>query len=81
MARILKLRAYRDVPLIRHYAIIESTTSGLSSHRRGPGEPGWISVSLAEQDIFPLPEIGIEIPVRTVYERVVFAEADAESIP
>jgi Uma2 family endonuclease len=68
--RIDKLREYRAVPSILRYVILESASVGLVVFERTDGGQDWIATALTENDILPMPEIGISIPVSELYEGV-----------
>jgi Uma2 family endonuclease len=77
--RITKVREYAAVPTIRRYVILESASVGLSvMAREGPDE-AWRTTVLTDDDILRLPEIGIEIPVREIYEDITFPDQDDAS--
>ncbi len=74
--RIIKLREYQAVASIRRYVILESRSVGLWVFERAEGAHAWTAESLVAGDALRMPEIGIEVPVDELYERVVF-QADA----
>jgi Uma2 family endonuclease len=75
--RIIKVREYAAVASIRRYVILESTTIGLTVlERQGPDEI-WRVTTLTADDVAHMPEIGIEIPVTSLYEGVSFSEETA----
>jgi Uma2 family endonuclease len=74
--RLLKLREYCAVPSILHYVIIESTTRGATSLRRGEDGSDWVAVALTEADTLAIPEIGVRIPVGDLYARVALDAAE-----
>ena len=67
--RIVKPQEYAAVPSIRRYVIVEQATIGLTVLGRERDEP-WHLRTLGSGDVLALPEIGIEIPVDTLYARV-----------
>jgi Uma2 family endonuclease len=74
--RIIKVREYAAVDSIRRYVIIETTGLGLTLFHRATADEPWFSETLAEaDDVLHMPEIGIEIPVGELYERVAFEDA------
>ena len=79
--RIVKVREYATVDTIRRYVIVESTFAGLTIHERGGAGQSWTSSPAAIEDILPLPEIGITIPVAELYEGVDFPASDTGAMP
>jgi Uma2 family endonuclease len=75
--RIVKLREYRSVATIRTYVIVEHNGVGLTVFSRGREGQDWTAKALTGEDLLPLPEIGIEIPVAELYQDVDFPEAEA----
>ncbi len=71
--RILKPDEYALVPSIKRYVIVEQAVVGLTVLWREHDEP-WRFQTLKSGDILALPEIGAEIPVDSLYERVNFDE-------
>jgi Uma2 family endonuclease len=72
--RVVKMREYAAVPSILHYVIVEFAYPGLQDFHRQDGADGWSATPLKEDDILPLPGIGIEIPVAEIYEGVEFED-------
>ena len=72
--QVLKLREYHAVPTIKRYVLIEQDGIAVTLHARQGDEP-WVTRALVQDDILPLPEIGIEIPVAELYDGVVFDDA------
>jgi Uma2 family endonuclease len=70
--RIVKLREYGAVPSIRRYVILEHASAALTLFARTDAGGPWLATPLTEEDILPLPEIGIEVPVVELYEGVAF---------
>lgn len=68
--RIVKLQEYAAVPSIRRYVILEYLTKGLLVLHRAQGDDPWTAQGLTGDDILPIPEVGIEIPVSEFYEDV-----------
>lgn len=68
--RIVKLREYAAVPSILRYVIVESAMMGLTVLSRGQGDANWTATALGEGDVLVMPEIGIELPVADIYERI-----------
>jgi Uma2 family endonuclease len=68
-----KLREYHAVPTIKRYVIIEQTGIAVTVHARQGGEP-WSTLTFGKGEVLDLPEIGILLPVDTLYEEVDFDE-------
>jgi Uma2 family endonuclease len=81
MDRIVKLREYAAVDSIRRYIIVESASAGLTVHERQAAGQRWTVTPATADDLLPLPEIGIEIPVAELYEDVNFTTSDTGAIP
>lgn len=78
--RILKVREYAAVSSIRRYVMLESTNIGLMvMERERPDEP-WRTITLTNDDILRIPEIGIEIPIAEFYEDMTFLEEGEASV-
>ena len=75
--RIEKVREYAAVPSIRRYVIVESANKGLLVLHRRQGSTAFTALSLTEDDMLDLPEVGIAVPVAELYEDVDFAEGTA----
>ncbi len=75
--RILKPDEYALVPSIKRYVIVEQAVVGLTVLWRESDEP-WRFQTLKAGDTLALPEIGAEIPVDRLYERVNFDEPPSE---
>ena len=75
--RILKPDEYALVPSIKRYVIVEQAVVGLTVLWREHDEP-WRFQTLKSGDTLTLPEIGAEIPVDSLYERVNFDEPPSE---
>ncbi len=69
--RIVKRDEYADVTPIRRYVIVEQNAVGLTVLWRERDKP-WRVRTLAGGDVLALPEIGVEIPVDSLYARVTF---------
>lgn len=78
--RVHKLREYHAVSSIKRYVLAEQTGIGLTVYSRQHGEP-WSAIGLVEGDVLGLPEIGIEIPVAEIYERVIFDDQPSAEPP
>jgi Uma2 family endonuclease len=72
MDRIIKVREYAAVASIRRYVIVESASVGLTVHERQAAGQSWTVSTLVADDVLPLPDIGIEVPVAELYEGVDF---------
>ncbi len=69
--RIVKRDEYAAVASIRRYVIVEQESVGLTVLWRERAEP-WRVQTLGGRDVLALPEIGVEIPVISLYARVTF---------
>jgi len=76
--RIEKVREYAAVASIRHYVIVESSSSGLLVLHRQQGDAAFTALTLTSEDILTLPEIGVQVPVAEFYEDVDFDTAPTE---
>jgi Uma2 family endonuclease len=74
--RIVKVREYAAVPSIRRYVILESSSVGLTIFERDRADETWRASTLTNDDTLRMPEIGIDIPVAEIYERIDFSDAD-----
>ena len=71
-----KQEAYLTIPSLLVYLLVEQEFASVTIHRRTP--QGLYSEVYSGRDaVIPLPEIGIELPLSNVYERVSFASASA----
>ena len=75
--RIVKVREYAGVPSIRRYAIIESTTAGVTVFERPDGTSGWRADTLTGSDVLRMPELELTIAVAELYRDVVLASGPA----
>ena len=67
-----KLLAYRQIPSIQVYALVEQDRMKVTVLRAA--NPGWTSeVIEGPQSILKLPTIGVEIPLERIYERTAAA--------
>ncbi len=67
-----KQEAYFAIPSLLVYVLVEQDSASMTIHRRTPR--GFVAEAYCSLDaIIPLPEIGIELPLAEVYERVEFA--------
>ena len=78
--RIVKVREYAAAPSILRYVIVESASVGLTVLERQCGGQKWTVTTLMADDILPLPEIGIEIPVAELYLGVDFPSSEKPEI-
>jgi Uma2 family endonuclease len=78
MDHVVKLHEYQAVPTIRCYIIVESAAASVTLHARDRDGVAFDSVKLAYSDMIRLPEIGIEIPVASIYERTAFSQGKGE---
>jgi Uma2 family endonuclease len=80
MDHVIKLGEYMAVDSIRRYVIIESTTPVVTViERKAAGEP-WGITRLTQGGTLYIPEVGIEISVAELYERVIFGD-EANGVP
>ena len=68
--RIITLKEYGAVPSISRYEVVESMTMGLLVYSRQSGELPWTATALTKGDVLAMPEIGVELPVEELYDRV-----------
>jgi Uma2 family endonuclease len=79
--RIVKVREYAAVDSIRRFVIVESASVGLTVHERQAAGQRWTVTTVTAEDLLPLPEIGLEIPVVEIYEHVVLPPPVSEAWP
>ena len=79
--RIDKVREYAAVPTILHYVLIERTSAALTSFHRTSGHLPWNADIKTGDEVLPLPEIGIELPVAELYEAVSLPNSTATPDP
>jgi len=79
MDRIVKVREYAAVDSIRRYVIVESAIVGLIVHERQAAGQKWTVTTVMADDVLPLPEIGVEIPVTELYEGIEFPPTASEA--
>ena len=77
--RIVKVREYAAVDSIRRYVIVESASIGLTVHERQAAGQKWTVTTVMADDLLPLSEIGVEIPVAEIYENVDLAPSGSEA--
>ena len=77
--RIVKVREYAAVDSIRRYVIVESASVGLTVHERQAAGQKWTVTTVMADDLLPLSEIGVEIPVAEIYEDVDFPPPASEA--
>ncbi len=68
MDRITKLREYQAVPTIRRYVIVEPDAMAVTVLSRDHADETFRAAGLTEGDTLHLPEVGIELPVASLYE-------------
>ncbi len=74
-----KQEAYFAIPSLLVYILVEQDFASIAVHRRTPR--GFVSEVFPGLDaIAPLPEIGVDLPLAEVYDRVEFA-ADPGDMP
>jgi Uma2 family endonuclease len=73
---VLKSAEYRATPSIKLYVILEQNHAGAQLFRRR-GED-WLAETIKDDDILPMPEIGIEIPLAEIYADVALAEDESD---
>jgi Uma2 family endonuclease len=78
--RIVKVREYAAVASIRCYVILESSGIGLTVMARAAPHQPWQTTVLTEEETLRLPEIGIEVPVREIYEGIAFPAQDEAAV-
>jgi Uma2 family endonuclease len=78
MDHVVKLHEYQAVASIRRYIIVESDAAVVTHHARDQDGVAFESGKLAYSDTIRLPEIGIEIPVASIYEGMAFAQENGE---
>ena len=69
-----KLNAYQKIPSLTAYFLVEQSEPLAAVYRRGEREFGFEIYSGLEAEV-PLPEIGISLPLRELYEGVTFGES------
>jgi Uma2 family endonuclease len=74
--RIVKVREYAAVPSIRRYAILESSTIGITVFERSNAQEPWRATTLTGEDTLNMPEIGTQIPVAELYDGIVFPDQE-----
>jgi len=78
MDHVIKLHEYQAVSTIRRYIIVESDTAAITLHARDQDRVAFDAGKLGYSDTIRLPEIGIEIPVASIYEGKAFAQENGE---
>ena len=62
---------YQTIPSVLRYVVVEQDREEVTVfHRSGSG--AWLTFRLGGGDVLDMPEVGIEIPVSEMYERVTF---------
>ena len=77
--RIVKVREYAAVDLIRRYVIVESASVGLTVHERREAGQKWTVTTAMAGDLLTLSEIGVEIPIAEIYEDAEFPPPASEA--
>ena len=72
--RIIKPNEYHAVPSIKRYVIVEQDSIGMMVFSR-TGTETWNAISLKEDDVLEIPELGIEVPIVEFYRRLNFVSA------
>ena len=67
-----KFALYRSIPSLRDYLLIDSEKAALEHFRRDNNGEWILHEYSAMEDVIPLPAIDVELPVRDIYEGVVF---------
>jgi len=70
--RIVKNREYRSIPSVRRYIMLEQDRIGGEVLERHGAE--WVSKTLKADDVLRFPGVGIEIPLRELYDGLNFDE-------
>ena len=65
--RIGKAREYAAIPTVRRYVLVESTAVGVTVLSRGGADEPWTAITLMDDDVLELPEMGVSIPLPVVY--------------
>jgi Uma2 family endonuclease len=68
MDHVIKLREYQAVPTIRRYIIVDTGAAAITLHARDQDGVPFEAGTLGCGDMLRLPDIGIEIPVASIYE-------------
>jgi Uma2 family endonuclease len=73
-----KKECYLSLPALSAYAIVEQSSAKVVVHRRTP--TGFVAeVYEGLNDVIPLPEIGLELPLAEIFARIEFGlEPDDE---
>lgn len=77
--RIEKNEEYRLTPSIQHYVMLEQTRRAATVFSRRGGE--WVGRVVVGDAVLAFPQIGVELPLSEVYERITFPEADSVATP
>ena len=80
MDRITKLREYQAVPTIRRYVIVEPDAMAVTVLSRDHADEAFRAAGLTEGDTLHLPEVGIEIPVASLYEGTTLDERNEPAV-
>ena len=77
--RIEKNEEYRLTPSIQHYVMLEQTRRAATVFSRQGGD--WIGRVVLGNAVLAFPEIGVELPLAEVYERITFSEGEPTPTP
>lgn len=80
MDRITKLREYQAVPTIRRYVIVEPDAMAVTVLSRDQANEAFRAAGLTEGDTLHLPEVGIELPVASLYEGTTLDERNEPAV-
>lgn len=80
MDRITKLREYQAVPTIRRYVIVEPDAMAVTVLSRDHANEAFWAAGLTEGDTLHLPEVGIELPVASLYEGTTLDERNEPAV-
>src|SRR5271166_3443523 len=68
--RIVKAREYQATPSVKRYVMLEQDRIGATVYVRA--QDGWSVLTLKDDDILAMPEIGLAIPLAEFYEGLAF---------
>lgn len=72
---ITKNREYAALPSVQRYVMLEQERSGATVFTRTGDD--WVGRILADDAVLAMPEIGIELPLAELYDRLDFSTSDA----
>ncbi|HEX5325087.1 MAG TPA: Uma2 family endonuclease, partial [Acetobacteraceae bacterium] len=75
--RIVKNREYQTLPSVRRYVMIEQDSVAATVFERSGDD--WVGHVLPEDAILRMPEIGIDIPLRELYDGIDMTTADEQA--